>query len=763
MVTTHNLGFPRIGTKRELKTALEGFWSGELSEAELTQRSRDLRQRHWQQQSSLHQVPVGDFSWYDHVLDTSVMLGHTPARVSKLGGNATDQYFRLARGRSAVDQGESVVDAGEMTKWFETNYHYIVPEFTRDTRFTPDASALVAQLQEARDQGYNPKPVLVGPVTYLWLGKSKDDSDRLEHLPALVEAYNTILKELAAAGADWVQVDEPILVMDLPPEWRNALETAYHRLANAPARLLLTTYFGHLGDNRDLACALPVAGLHLDAVRGGQDVEAVMATLPSERVLSLGVVDGRNVWRADLPALMDWLEPIHATLGDNLWLAPACSLLHVPIDLDLEPDLDDELRGWLAFAVQKLDELRVLEKGLNQGRNAIAPELAANRDRLESRRRSQRVRNPAVREAVAAIDAQMGERQSPYPARAQAQQRDLQLPSFPTTTIGSFPQTRAIRRTRLDYRQGRLSEQAYQEAMKEAIRDCISEQEKLGLDVLVHGEAERNDMVEYFGEVMDGFAFTRHGWVQSYGSRCVKPPIIYGDVDRPSPMTVEWIRYAQSLTDKPVKGMLTGPVTLLNWSFVRDDQSSAETANQLALAVRKEVQDLEKAGIRVIQIDEAALREGLPLRRSEWDQYLEWAINAFRIAANGVKDETQIHTHMCYSEFNDIMPAIARMDVDVITIETSRSDMELLDAFDAFEYPNEIGPGVYDIHSPNIPSEARMVDLLRQAQGRIPPERLWVNPDCGLKTRNWEEVLPALRAMVDAARFMRSEGWREAQ
>ncbi|WP_077530083.1 5-methyltetrahydropteroyltriglutamate--homocysteine S-methyltransferase [Vreelandella utahensis] len=755
MVTTHNLGFPRIGTKRDLKAALEGFWAGDISESELSRRSADLRHRHWQFQAGLHQVPVGDFSWYDHVLDTSVMLGHIPPRVSELGGSATDQYFRLARGRSAVDQGESVVDAGEMTKWFDTNYHYIVPEFTRESRFSPDASALVAQLREARDQGHNPKPVLVGPVTYLWLGKSKDGSERLDHLPALGEAYRTILSELAEAGADWVQIDEPILVMDLPPEWRNALETAYHGLAKAPVRLLLTTYFGHLGDNRELACALPVAGLHLDAVRGSDDVEPVMAKLPEDRVLSLGVVDGRNVWKADLQALMDWLEPIHAALSDRLWIAPACSLLHVPMDLDLETDLDDELRGWLAFAVQKLDELRVLAKGLNEGRNSITAELAANCECLESRQRSQRVRNPAVREAVAGIDTRMGDRQSPYAERAEAQQRHLQLPPFPTTTIGSFPQTRAIRRARLDYRQGRLSEQAYQEAMKEAIRDCIREQEELGLDVLVHGEAERNDMVEYFGELMDGFAFTRHGWVQSYGSRCVKPPIIYGDVDRPSPMTVDWIRYAQSLTAKPVKGMLTGPVTLLNWSFVRDDQSGADTANQLALAVRKEVQDLEAAGIRIIQIDEAALREGLPLRRSEWEQYLDWAISAFRVAANGVADETQIHTHMCYSEFNDIMPAIARMDVDVITIETSRSDMELLDAFDAFEYPNEIGPGVYDIHSPNIPSEDRMVALLEEAAKRIPPGRLWVNPDCGLKTRNWEEVTPALEAMVNAARRLR--------
>jgi len=455
---------------------------------------------------------------------------------------------------------------------------------------------------------------------------------------------------------------------------------------------------------------------------------------------------------------MDWLEPVHAALGDRLWIAPACSLLHVPMDLDAEPDLDEALRGWLAFAVQKLEELEILEKGLNKGRNAIIAELAANRACHESRSQSQRVRNPAVREAVAGLNEAMGQRQSSYAWRIEAQQRHLDLPRFPTTTIGSFPQTGEIRRTRLQYRRGDLSEAAYREAMQAEIRDCIREQEALGLDVLVHGEAERNDMVEYFGELMDGFAFTRHGWVQSFGSRCVKPPIIYGDVDRPDPMTVDWIRYAQSLTERPVKGMLTGPVTLLNWSFVRDDQPERETANQLALAVRKEVQDLEAAGIRIIQIDEAALREGLPLRRSEWETYLEWAINAFRIAANGVSDDTQIHTHMCYSEFNDIMTAIARMDADVITIETSRSDMELLEAFEHFEYPNGIGPGVYDIHSPNIPTEASMVALLRKAVERIPSERLWVNPDCGLKTRNWDEVRPALAAMVGAARGLRQSG-----
>ena len=759
MVTTHNLGFPRIGAKRGLKFGLEAFWRGEITEAELIQRSRDLRRQHWQKQSSLHRVPVGDFSWYDHVLDTSIMLGHVPPRVRDLGGSATDQYFRLARGRSATDDDESVVAAGEMTKWFDTNYHYIVPEFTRESRFRPDASALVAQVTEAREQGHNPKPVLVGPVTYLWLGKSKDDgSERLEHLTALAEAYAGLLEQLADAGVDWVQIDDPILVTDLAPEWRNALETAYHRLTDTRVSLLLTTYFGHLGDNLELACRLPVAGLHLDAVRGGADVQRAVEQLPQGRVLSLGVVDGRNVWKADLTALMDWLEPVHAALGDRLWIAPACSLLHVPMDLDAEPDLDEALRGWLAFAVQKLEELEILEKGLNKGRNAIIAELAANRACHESRSQSQRVRNPAVREAVAGLNEPMGQRQSPYARRIEAQQRHLDLPRFPTTTIGSFPQTGEIRRTRLQYRRGDLSEAAYREAMQAEIRDCIREQEALGLDVLVHGEAERNDMVEYFGELMDGFAFTRHGWVQSFGSRCVKPPIIYGDVDRPDPMTVDWIRYAQSLTERPVKGMLTGPVTLLNWSFVRDDQPERDTANQLALAVRKEVQDLEAAGIRIIQIDEAALREGLPLRRSEWETYLEWAINAFRIAANGVSDDTQIHTHMCYSEFNDIMTAIARMDADVITIETSRSDMELLEAFEHFEYPNGIGPGVYDIHSPNIPTEASMVALLRKAVERIPSERLWVNPDCGLKTRNWDEVRPALAAMVGAARGLRQSG-----
>ena len=543
---------------------------------------------------------------------------------------------------------------------------------------------------------------------------------------------------------------------DLDANWRYAFNLAYHQLkANRP-KLLLASYFGELRDNLQLACELPVAGLHIDAVSAPAEVSRVADWLPSHKILSLGVINGRNIWKSDLNNILDWLEPLNEKLGERLWLAPSCSLLHVPVDLAREQELDTEIRSWLAFAVQKLDELQTLAKALNEGRTAVRSELAENRIAIESRRRSSRVTNPTVQKAVAAVTPELGNRQSPYPQRIAKQRQILSLPAFPTTTIGSFPQTAEIRQARLLFRKGELSDTQYTEQMQAEIARCIEAQEKLGLDVLVHGEPERNDMVEYFGEQLDGYAFTRFGWVQSYGSRCVKPPILFGDIRRPRAMTVDWIRYAQSLTDKPVKGMLTGPVTILNWSFVRDDQPRKDSCLQLALAIREEVQDLEKAGVNIIQIDEAALREGLPLRQSDWANYLDWAINSFRIAANGVEDGTQIHTHMCYSEFNDIIEAIARMDADVITIETSRSDMELLDAFRNFEYPNDIGPGVYDIHSPNIPDKDHIINLMTLAAERIPAERLWINPDCGLKTRKWEEVTPALETMVAAAQALRA-------
>jgi 5-methyltetrahydropteroyltriglutamate--homocysteine methyltransferase len=760
MAFTHNLGFPRIGTKREFKFALESYWKGQSSREELKALGKELRQRHWQDQSSLDLTPVGDFAFYDQVLDMSFTLGNLPERVRGFDDDVLDNYFRVARGRSAQAADDEAkcggVAASEMTKWFDTNYHYIVPEFTASTEFKLDTSRLLEQLAEAKAQNVKAKPVVVGPVTYLAIGKTKDDSDKLALLPRLLQVYAELLETLAAQGVEWVQIDEPILVTELNADWQHAFNIAYHQLKSCRVKLLLTTYFGQLAENAYLTVNLPVAGLHVDAINGRDDIVPLLNLLPAHKVLSLGVINGRNIWKTDLNAVLDWIEPLAKRLGERLWIAPSCSLLHVPVDLDSEQKLDGEIKSWLAFAKQKLEELRVLAVALNQGRDAVKAELEANRTACDARRNSLRVNNPAVKAELAMITPQLGQRNSPYVQRAVKQATLLKLPKFPTTTIGSFPQTAEIRQARSEYKAGRLDEAGYKTAMQGEIARGVREQEALGLDVFVHGEAERNDMVEYFGEQLDGYAFSQFGWVQSYGSRCVKPPILFGDISRPKAMTVEWIKYAQSLTTKPMKGMLTGPVTILNWSFVRDDQPRSVSCRQLALAIREDVLDLEKAGVQVIQIDEAALREGLPLRRSQWKMYLEWAVESFRITANGVADETQIHTHMCYSEFNDIIAAIADMDADVITIETSRSDMELLDVFDHFKYPNEIGPGVYDIHSPNIPTEQHMVDLMRKAAERIPAERLWVNPDCGLKTRQWSEVIPALKNMVAAANTLRA-------
>ncbi len=761
MVTTHNLGFPRIGAKRELKFALEAYWKGMSTREELKVLGTTLRQHHWQNQSSLDFVPVGDFSFYDQVLDMSFTLGNLPERVQDFHGDTLDNYFRVARGRSTESAEEHAqccggVSAAEMTKWFDTNYHYIVPEFTAATAFKLDATRLLAQLAEAKALGVKAKPVIVGPVTYLAIGKAKDGSDRLALLPGLLQIYGELLDTLAEQGIEWVQIDEPILVTELDADWQHAFNTAYHRLKACRVKLLVATYFGQLAENQYLAANLPVAGLHIDAINGRSDVLPLIGLLPAHMVLSLGIINGRNIWKTDLNTLLAWLEPLAERLGDRLWIAPTCSLLHVPVDLDNEIKLDAEIKSWLSFAKQKLNELNTLSVALNHGRDAVAAELAANQIAIDTRRHSPRVNNPVVKAALASVTAQLGQRKNSYAMRANKQAAILNLPKFPTTTIGSFPQTVEIRQVRSQFKAGEIDVLAYESAMKTEISRSVQAQEALGLDVFVHGEAERNDMVEYFGEQLEGYAFSQLGWVQSYGSRCVKPPILFGDIGRPKAMTVQWTNYAQSLTNKPMKGMLTGPVTILNWSFVRDDQERSVSCKQLALAIREEVLDLEKAGVQVIQIDEAALREGLPLRQSQWQAYLNWAIESFRITANGVADETQIHTHMCYSEFNDIISAIAEMDADVITIETSRSDMELLDAFDDFNYPNEIGPGVYDIHSPNIPTEQHMVALIRKAAERIPAERLWVNPDCGLKTRQWKEVLPALTNMVAAAKILRA-------
>lgn len=757
MVTTHNLGFPRIGKKRELKIALESYWQGKSSQTDLLETAAELRQIHWQQQDVLDYVPVGDFSLYDQVLDTSFMLGHIPTRVRDLPGDAQDNYFRIARGRSANEQASCCVSAGEMTKWFDTNYHYIVPEFHANTSFAANADSLIQQIEEAHAQGLKIKPVLIGPLTYLRLGKSKDGSNKLDLLPAIIAAYKTLLVSLDKTGIEWLQIDEPALVTELETEWQEAATQAYQQLQGRSFKVIVATYFGQLQDNLKLACELPVNGLHLDAINAKDEVEQAIALLGDDKVLSLGIINGRNIWINDLNTTLDWLEPIHQRMGERLWLAPSCSLLHVPVDLNSEETLDADVKSWLCFAVQKLDELSTLACALNGGRDSVAESLAVNLALIDSRKNSARVHKPEVQNAISRVNDSMAKRQSPYTQREKEQSKKLNLPLYPSTTIGSFPQTAGIRQSRRDLRLGKLSAEKYQLAMEEEVAYCVREQEALGLDVLVHGEPERNDMVEYFGEQLDGYTSSQFGWVQSYGSRCVKPPIIYGDISRPKAMTVAWARYAQSLTEKPMKGMLTGPVTILNWSFVRDDQSRAQTCLQLALAIREEVLDLESAGIGIIQIDEAALREGLPLRQSQWQGYLDWAIRAFRIAANGVSDTTQIHTHMCYSEFNDIIEAIADMDADVITIETSRSDMSLLDVFDEFHYPNQIGPGVYDIHSPNTPTVASIVELMKKAERRIPAQRLWINPDCGLKTRTWEEVLPALRNMLSARKQLLAE------
>jgi 5-methyltetrahydropteroyltriglutamate--homocysteine methyltransferase len=761
MTVSHTLGYPRIGAQRELKKVTEAYWKGECSRSELESTGRELRLCHWQaqQDAGLDFVSVGDFAFYDQVLNVSVALGAVPLRFNAqnevIGGDVDlDTTFRMARGRAPSGEPAS---ACEMTKYFDTNYHYLVPELHEGQAFTLASNRLFDEVDEALHAGFTPKVTLTGPLTWLWLGKTKgSDFDRLTLLDSVLDVYGEILARLATQGIEWVQLDEPALVQDLPLAWQQAYERAYHRLQSAPLKLLLATYFGGLGDNLSLATRLPVAGLHIDAVRAPQQVESVIDRLGPHQVLSLGFVDGRNIWRADLAALRERLLPLKVRLGQRLWLAPSCSLLHVPVDLEQETDLGDELISWLAFARQKLDEVVTLARLIDNRATATDEQRLDQATRaLDVRRESTRIHQPAVSARLAAISPNDSQRAAPYAVRVDAQRQALKLPLFPTTTIGSFPQTNEIRAARRAFKAGDLDVREYETHMQAEIAYAVERQEALDIDVPVHGEAERNDMVEYFGERLEGFAFTRFGWVQSYGSRCVKPPVIYGDVSRPAPMTVRWSQYAQSLTDKPMKGMLTGPVTILQWSFVRDDQPRETTCRQIALALRDEVLDLEKAGIKLIQIDEPALREGLPLRQQEWQRYLDWAVGSFQLTAAGVANATQVHTHMCYSEFNDIIGAIAALDADVITIETSRSDMILLDAFQDFAYPNDIGPGVYDIHTPNIPEVSWMVDLMEKALEKIPAERLWVNPDCGLKTRGWAEVEPALTNMVEAAKILR--------
>ncbi|GAB6038035.1 5-methyltetrahydropteroyltriglutamate--homocysteine S-methyltransferase [Fundidesulfovibrio butyratiphilus] len=754
---THVLGFPRMGRRRELKTAMEGFFAGRVGRQALEDQARALRLAHWEEQrrAGLDLVAVGDFSLYDHMLDTALLLGAAPARFGRAAPGDLDAYYRMARG-AGPEYGDQ--PAMEMTKWFDTNYHYIVPELAPDQAFAPDASALATQAREARAAGHRVKVVLPGPLTFLALAKGdRPGVDPLDLLHRAAEAYGDVLEDLSRV-CEWIQLDEPVLATDLRQDLAERFRRTYEELLLRTKRpkLLLATYFGAVDHNAAFYEDLPLNGLHLDLVRAPGQLEALLPHLPPETSLSLGVVDGRNVWRVEADQALAVIGRAMDILGDaRVLVASSCSLLHVPFDLEGEDNLAPEVRDWMAFAVQKCREVRCLAN-LAQGAGDNGW-LEDNRRAWRARRASPLANDPAVRTRVRTLTPDMGRRATPYAKRAAIQRERLRLPLLPTTTIGSFPQTAAIRSMRSKQRQGTVSNSQYDAFLAEEIRDVVAKQETLGLDVLVHGEPERNDMVEYFGERLKGFCFTRHGWVQSYGARCVKPPVLHGDVSRPAPMTVKWTSFAQSLTDKPVKGMLTGPVTILRWSFVRDDQPQTETCRQIALAIRDEVLDLEAAGATVIQVDEPALREGLPLRRRDWDQALSAYVDCFRLASSGVGDATQLHTHMCYSEFNEIVDAIAALDADVISIEASRSRMELLEAFRVFRYPNEIGPGVYDIHSPRVPSAREMAELLRLASKVIPAERLWVNPDCGLKTRDWPEALAALANMVEAARTVRAE------
>lgn len=760
---THLLGSPRIGRHRELKKACEQYWSGKTSLNELLETGKNISLQNWklQQEAGIDLIPCNDFSFYDQVLDMTLSVGAIPERYQEVAARKSaselDLYFAMARGYQKDDLD---ITAMEMTKWFDTNYHYIVPEFQKNQQFRLFSQKIITEFISAKQAGVNAKPVIIGPLTYLLLGKEKEEGfDKLDLIHHLLPVYIEIVKELENHGAQWIQFDEPFLGLDLTEKAKEIYQSVYSEIRSQfpELKFIVATYFEGLKDNLSLAVSLPVDVLHIDLVRSPEQLDEVLHAVPQTLSLSLGVVDGRNIWKNDFERSLGFIEKVVNTIGsDRVFIAPSCSLLHSPFDLDLETNentLSPEIKQWMAFAKQKVHEVVALKKlAAGKADYQALQQFAENKKAIDNRKISSLIHNQTVKDRVDITTENDAQRKSPFSIRKENQQNVLQLPLFPTTTIGSFPQTKEVRAWRSKFKKGELTAQQYDDLLKKETERTIRWQEEIGIDVLVHGEFERNDMVEYFGEQLPGFAFTQNGWVQSYGSRCVKPPVIYGDVHRPHPMTVYWSQYAQSLTQKWVKGMLTGPVTILQWSFVRDDQPRSVTCKQIALAIRDEVNDLEKAGIRIIQIDEPAIREGLPLRRSEWQQYLEWAVEAFRISASGVEDTTQIHTHMCYSEFNDIIQNIADMDADVITIECSRSQMELLQAFADFKYPNEIGPGVYDIHSPRVPSKEEMIHLLRKAQAVIPAQQLWVNPDCGLKTRHWDETEKALIAMVEASR-----------
>jgi len=762
---TQNLGYPRIGSHRELKKICENYWADKTGYKNVLQVGKNIRQENWlmQKEAGIDVIPSNDFSFYDHVLDHSLTFGAIPKRynevILKKGNSELDLYFAMARGYQK--EGLDVV-AMEMTKWFDTNYHYIVPEFYKDQPFKLFSTKIVDEFYEAKQLGIITKPVLIGPVSYLLLGKEKETGfDKIDLIKNLLPVYLDILSRLDALDVEYVQFDEPFLTLDLDEKAKKAYEFVYKEIRKAFPRLkiVLATYFEGLGNNLALATSLPINVLHIDLVRSETQLNDVLSALNEKTTLSLGLVDGRNIWKNDFEKSLSIIDQAVEKLGsDRVWIAPSCSLIHSPVDLTNETneqDLSSEIKQWLAFAKQKVAETVILKKlATKESPASTLQKLEENKIAIGNRKSSDLIHNQQVKQRVLALKDEDAERLSSFASR-KIKQQSLNLPAYATTTIGSFPQTAEVRSWRAKFKNGTYTLDEYNTLIAEETAKAVKWQEEIDLDVLVHGEFERNDMVEYFGELLNGFAFSKNGWVQSYGSRCVKPPIIFGDVSRPEAMTVKWTAYAQSLTLKYMKGMLTGPVTILQWSFVRNDQPRSETCTQIALAIRDEVCDLENAGIKIIQIDEPAIREGLPLRKADWQTYLNWAVKAFKISASGVQDETQIHTHMCYSEFNDIIQNIADMDADVITIETSRSQMELLDAFADFKYPNEIGPGVYDIHSPRVPKREEMVHLLKKAKAVIPSEQLWVNPDCGLKTRGWDETKKALIEMVEAAKEMR--------
>lgn len=758
MSKAHILGFPRIGRNRELKTALESYWSKHISLSQLLKVGAAIRQQNWKMQSEggLDLITVGDFSWYDNVLDMAAMIGVIPERFRDKEHMpiTLDTIFNMARGNS---ENQAML-ACEMTKWFNTNYHYIVPELQLNQKFHLSFFSLFEEIEEARKQGYSVKPRLLGPLSFLWLAKTnKDNFDKLDLIEGITEIYAQILNRLEKLQIEWVQIEEPILAFDLPNNWCRAFQLAYERLCQNPLKVLLTTYFSSILHNIKVIAELPIQGLHVDLSQEVSQLDNLIRKLPSIMILSAGIINGRNIWKNDLSWSYQNLLKAKDRLQERLWIGTSCSLLHVPVDLDLEEKLDQEMKSWLSFAKQKISEVSILNKAINEGKSVCSAAFLESDACVNVRKNSIKIHKLAVNERLKAINYSHLQRSHDYLNRNRKQKELFHLNLFPTTTIGSFPQTQELRKLRYEYKAGELSEEFYEKYLCSQIQKVISAQEEIGLDVLVHGEVERNDMVEYFAELLEGFALTQNGWVQSFGSRCVKPPILFGDVSRPHAMTCTWIKYAQSLTTKPVKGMLTGPVSIALWSFVRDDQPLSETAMQIALVIQDEIADLEKNGIKIIQVDEPAFREGLPFRVIDWQNYLNWAVNAFRLATSFVKDETQIHTHMCYSEFNDIITSIAELDADVITLESSRSQKDLLLTFEKFNYPNEIGPGVYDVHSKRIPKVEEIIFLLEQAVQVVPAERLWVNPDCGLKTRTWQEVYQSLKNMVEAATLMRQK------